>query len=635
MRYPRYKLISLRFETAIETQDILAKILSFLPNHHKNLLGKCSKNCRNETLAVMIDVFFMRQLGTMPQSSALIKLLESRHEDRVFRARLKGHSSVMSVKFGLLSILSGRSIAWFQPDLLPTLEQSLGLKGVELMVYLMAIDRRLVGSYLNYILYRSPREQTMPILMETISTIRPIIANPRAEDAKILPVMDMLDVITNMVTNYRPSLLTDGIFRQDTPIEQIYIRGLFLGSQYPPLRHYWKSDPFGNMVGVYQNGKRLQSISLEFRDNRAIVLAAVRQNAWALQFASDNMKNDWTIVNAAIRQNAWALKFASNRIKNDRSTVLTAVGKDGWVLKFAAPALTEDPIIVLAAVRQNGRALQFASDILKDNWEIVMAAINQNGTALEFASEALKNRFSSVWAAVHKNEYAIRFASAAIRSNQDFLYALIDQGICGPTILKYAHPSIRHNRDFIWAAVHLIPLAIKYAAPSLKSDKDFLLQLINGGVDGHIILSYASPILHEDSDIVFAVICQNGLALAHLLPKFKSNFFAVFAAVRQNGYALKFAAPNLKSDPIIAHAAVCQNGWAFQFTSTRMQHDWTIARAAVHQNRDVIQIVPPILLKNPDFIEYLITDGISMDDIREHTSPSLPVTPGQFSNIHG
>ena len=48
------------------------------------------------------------------------------------------------------------------------------------------------------------------------------------------------------------------------------------------------------------------------------------------------MKNDREIVLAAVRQNGIALKYASNSLKNDELVVLTAVQQDGYALKYAS-----------------------------------------------------------------------------------------------------------------------------------------------------------------------------------------------------------------------------------------------------------------------------------------------------------
>ena len=85
------------------------------------------------------------------------------------------------------------------------------------------------------------------------------------------------------------------------------------------------------------------------------------------------------------------LQCASESLKNNRAIVLAAVRQDGWALQHASESLKDDEEIVLAAVRQNGYVLQCASESLKDDGEIVLAAVRQNGYAFKYASKRLKN----------------------------------------------------------------------------------------------------------------------------------------------------------------------------------------------------------------------------------------------------
>src|SRR5277367_2273834 len=67
------------------------------------------------------------------------------------------------------------------------------------------------------------------------------------------------------------------------------------------------------------------TISEGFRDDRDVVLAAVRRNGWALAIASENLRADREVVLAAVRQNGWILDRASEDLRADREVVITAV----------------------------------------------------------------------------------------------------------------------------------------------------------------------------------------------------------------------------------------------------------------------------------------------------------------------
>ena len=54
------------------------------------------------------------------------------------------------------------------------------------------------------------------------------------------------------------------------------------------------------------------------KNEKEVVLAAVKQNGDALEYASEGMKNDKKVVLAALAQNGNALQFASEEMQNDK-----------------------------------------------------------------------------------------------------------------------------------------------------------------------------------------------------------------------------------------------------------------------------------------------------------------------------
>ena len=68
-----------------------------------------------------------------------------------------------------------------------------------------------------------------------------------------------------------------------------------------------------------------------------------------------------------------ALYYGSKSIRNDKEIVLEAVKKKGLILKYASYELREDKEIALAAVKQDKRALEYiASEELKQNPDITI-----------------------------------------------------------------------------------------------------------------------------------------------------------------------------------------------------------------------------------------------------------------------
>lgn len=65
-------------------------------------------------------------------------------------------------------------------------------------------------------------------------------------------------------------------------------------------------------------GKDLKYTSEKLRNDKDIVLKAVKQDGTVLQFASKKLRNNETVVFEVIRQNRQSLEYASKSLKNDK-----------------------------------------------------------------------------------------------------------------------------------------------------------------------------------------------------------------------------------------------------------------------------------------------------------------------------
>lgn len=186
------------------------------------------------------------------------------------------------------------------------------------------------------------------------------------------------------------------------------------------------------------------------REDREVVLYAVRRGPRELMWASHNLHADREVVLEAVRYSGWALEFASTELQADREVVLTAIGDpgraglcgcySGLALQFASAALRASREVVFAAVRRCGTALQYASVPLRGDPEIVaaardedpmalhyatrwavLAAVTQDGTMLRFASPALRADFAVVLAAVKQDSFAIWYAAKEFREGPRLL----------------------------------------------------------------------------------------------------------------------------------------------------------------------------------------------------------------------
>jgi hypothetical protein len=108
---------------------------------------------------------------------------------------------------------------------------------------------------------------------------------------------------------------------------------------------------------------------MELRNNKEVVLEAVKQNGGALEYASMELRNDKEIVLEVVKQNGYTLRYASEELRGDKEVILEAVKQNGNTLQFASEELRNDKEVVLEAIRENKYMIKYANDSLKKWFE--------------------------------------------------------------------------------------------------------------------------------------------------------------------------------------------------------------------------------------------------------------------------
>ena len=98
---------------------------------------------------------------------------------------------------------------------------------------------------------------------------------------------------------------------------------------------------------------------MEHEKDKAYLLTMVQKRPYTLliDFASTEMKDDKELMLQAVKTVGGALEFASDRLKDDYEVVLEAVKNDGWVICYASERLRNEKEIVLTAVKGDGQGL--------------------------------------------------------------------------------------------------------------------------------------------------------------------------------------------------------------------------------------------------------------------------------------
>jgi len=187
----------------------------------------------------------------------------------------------------------------------------------------------------------------------------------------------------------------------------------------------------------------LQFASVRLRNDRKLASLAAEINVQSLQYVSDALKDDQEFCQALLakeftepRVTKEILAHMSPRLKNDKEIILQAVRIHGVALEHASPELRGDREVVLEAVRNQGDVLEYASQELRGDKQVVLAAMKSrssrvdnmglawNGRSLlEIVSQELKDDQDVVEAALQGHGGEISHASERLQNSPKIVAA--------------------------------------------------------------------------------------------------------------------------------------------------------------------------------------------------------------------
>jgi hypothetical protein len=155
------------------------------------------------------------------------------------------------------------------------------------------------------------------------------------------------------------------------------------------LALHWASLELQNdkelvMVALKQNPYAWNYVSRFLRRDKEVVLTLLKPSSPGRLPDEDAFYGDYRPISQRI------LESTSPELRNDKEVVLAAVKQKGYALHFASPELKNDREVVLTAIKENAFSLGDASDALKDDKEVVMAAVRQSARSIECASLRLQ-----------------------------------------------------------------------------------------------------------------------------------------------------------------------------------------------------------------------------------------------------
>lgn len=199
--------------------------------------------------------------------------------------------------------------------------------------------------------------------------------------------------------SWRAMILSDWSQFKDAPEEVLADRDLFYACV--PL----------------SGGRVLEWAPGEFREDKALILAAIKCKGENMSEADPSLKEDRDFVMEAIAIDGAALGGASDALRGDKEFILGACTLGyGSCFKGVADHLKGDKSFVLQAACKSPEAFKYAADDVKYDDAFVMQAVTANGLILQYVPRKYQFDRTVVQAAVNSDPAAAVYAHAAARA---------------------------------------------------------------------------------------------------------------------------------------------------------------------------------------------------------------------------
>jgi hypothetical protein len=114
----------------------------------------------------------------------------------------------------------------------------------------------------------------------------------------------------------------------------------------------------------------LKFVSEQFKNDRELVLIAVKKYGKVLEFASDTLKNDKEIVFEAMKK-YYYFEFVSEELKNNKEFVLQVMDLNTFDFKYLSDGLQNDKDFIIKMANKKPSILNYVNDILQNDSDIL------------------------------------------------------------------------------------------------------------------------------------------------------------------------------------------------------------------------------------------------------------------------
>eukprot|EP00434_Breviolum_minutum_P019798 symbB.v1.2.017468.t1/scaffold1361.1/size175804/8 len=167
-----------------------------------------------------------------------------------------------------------------------------------------------------------------------------------------------------------------------------------------------------------------ETASWALRNDKELVLEAVRRNGLSLRHAASAVRCDREVVLAAIRDCPMALEHASDSIRRDREFIVTAMRISVRAAGGLSKELCSDAAFAQSLLEQFPSALAYFSKDLRHSRDFILTAVRANGDVLRYASGWHCDP-EVVLTAIEKASHAVHYVDTRLRQRVEFGHAAV------------------------------------------------------------------------------------------------------------------------------------------------------------------------------------------------------------------
>lgn len=207
------------------------------------------------------------------------------------------------------------------------------------------------------------------------------------------------------------------------------------------------------------------------------IIKKLQKDGLCIRFLDFNKRDDFELVNIAVMQNGNALYYVSERLKNNKDIIMSAVKSRGNSIVYAA---FQDKEIFREAILNDHTSYEFGKPEYKDEMEILLESMKISNSNMFQCSERLSNSIEVFKYALKLHNFSLDFCGREIINNKKCVTEAVK---LDPNQFRYASYEIRSDKKFVEKLANSCgEIVFVYASDKIKSDIKIASRCLRVGI---------------------------------------------------------------------------------------------------------------------------------------------------------